>query len=144
MAPFDTGLSEGLADETTDPRIGEAVLQEQGEVFLGMGMFRDDRFETMQIGGHGGGGKKRTRRAAGRKEGERSDSRTFQTVRQLLRGRAMGIACRKRRTGNQTGSLIAAVGRPVSCDEAFPAAGSCGSRKGAQPFPGAAKRNGPA
>jgi hypothetical protein len=72
VAPFDAGLSEGLADETTDPRIGEAVLQEQGEVFLGMGMFRDDCFETMQVGRHGGGGREKESPASGRAKGGRA------------------------------------------------------------------------
>jgi hypothetical protein len=35
-----------------------------------MGMFRDDRFETMQVGGHGGGGegKREPGERPGRKE----------------------------------------------------------------------------
>ena len=92
VAPFDAGLAKCLAHEPPDPGGGEAVLQEQGEVFLGMGMFRDDRFETMQIGGHGGGREKRTRRAGRKGRGELLASGTFETVRQTLRDRAMGIA----------------------------------------------------
>jgi hypothetical protein len=72
VSPFDSGLPESLSDETTDARVGEAVLKEQGEVFLGMGMFRDDRFETMQVGGHGGGGREKENPASGRAKGGRT------------------------------------------------------------------------